>query len=180
MDLGELYPETLKYQPFRDEDLRVVEEESDYVNRMHSTSLSNWPEELLKEWLYRHADHIEKYAFLEFEKFQFTQEVWLLNQIPGREAFDDEQFCDNFRNVRERAENPHDWLAQYMLREGTWNTPVILLNSPLGQYQFPSGKLLKHPYHLLEGHRRLSFLNGLIGLDKAAPEHKVWLVRIQT
>ncbi|MBG1261367.1 hypothetical protein [Nostoc commune] len=72
MDLEEIYPVPLKYQPFRDEDWRVVEEELDYVHRMQKGVLLNWPEELLKEWLYRHADCMEDYAFLNLERLKFT------------------------------------------------------------------------------------------------------------
>lgn len=177
MDLEEIYPMTLKYQPLRDEDWRVVEEPSDYIHRMRQT-LPNWPEELLEEWLYRHACCMEDYAFLNFEKFEFTLETWSLARIPGREAFKDESFCDSFQNIEERAQkNRHDWLAHYMLREGTWNTPIALLNNP-GQYHFPTGEPLKYPYHLLEGHRRLSFLNSLRSLNKALLQHQVWIVKI--
>jgi hypothetical protein len=175
--LEENYPTTLKYQPFRDEDWRVVEEQSDYIHRMRLT-LPNWPEELLQEWLYRHACCMERYAFLDFARFEFTQEVWTLACVPGLEAFNVEKFCDDFQNIEERAEkNTRDWLAHYMLRVGTWNTPIVLLDNS-DQYHFPTGEPLKYPYHLLEGHRRLSFLNGLRNLNKALPQHIVWIAKI--
>lgn len=178
MNLEEIYPITLKYQPFRDEHWRVVEAESDYVHRMRAGILSNWPETLLKEWLYRHADCMEDYSFLNLEKLRFTLETWLLEQIPGREAFKDESFCDSFQNIEERAKNMYDWLAHYMLQEGTWNTPIVLLDNQDDRYNLLTGVLLKQPYHLLEGHRRLSFLNGLRRLNKARPRHKVWIAKI--
>lgn len=179
MDLEEIYPVTLKYQPFRDEDWRVVEEELDYVHRMQKGVLLNWPEELLKEWLYRHADCMEDYAFLNLERLKFTLETWPIERIPGREAFKDESFCDRFQNIEERAEDMDDWLAHYMLQEGTWNTPIVLLDNQ-GQHEFLTEVLLKQPYHLLEGHRRLSFLNGLRHLKKARPHHQVWLTKKHT
>jgi hypothetical protein len=82
------------------------------------------------------------------------------------------RFCDSFQDVEIRArENAYDWLAHYMLREGTWNTPIVLFNNEANQQSS-----LRTPFHLLEGHRRLSFLQGLIRLKKTLPRHTVWIV----
>jgi hypothetical protein len=172
------YPTTMQYQPHRDIDLRVTEPALEYVSRMQESLLPHWPAEVLREWLHRHADFIEDYAFLGCEKFRFTKVTWELQRIPGREAFRDESFCDNFQNLEARAtDNVHDWLAHYMLREGTWNTPIVLLDNP---NPLPEWKTrgVKTPYHLLEGHRRLSFLQGLRRLKRAFPEHQIWIARI--
>jgi hypothetical protein len=76
------------------------------------------------------------------------------------------------------AYSRHDWLAHYMLQEGTWNTPIILLDSTtVAAAAAAHGARLKAPFHLLEGHRRLAFLQGLIRLGKARPEHVVWLAQ---
>ena len=170
----EIYPTTIPYQPHRDKDWRVNEELSSYVSRMKSGLLPNWPEELLTEWLHRHASNMEDYAFLGFENLQFRLDTWDLEQFPGREAFRDLGFSDSFQNVEVRAEqNEYDWLAHYMLREGTWNTPIVLFdNRNAGQAR------LRTPFHLLEGHRRLSFLRGLKRLGKARPQHAVWLASL--
>jgi hypothetical protein len=139
--------------------------------------LSHWPTELLKEWVFRHADQMEDYAFLGFERLRFESATWEVGQIPGREAFKDERFCDNFQDVEVRAQlNKHDWLAHYMLKEGTWNTPIVLMDNRRAPGFLHEPKL-KMPYHLLEGHRRLSFLQGLRRLGKARPKHAVWIVR---
>jgi hypothetical protein len=169
----EIYPTTMQYQPHRDADGRVIEPASEYVLRMQNTFLRDWPAEVLREWLHRHADFMEDYAFLGFEKLHFEKVEWKLNQLPGREAFRDETFCDNFQNIEMRAaDNQHDWLAHFMLKEGTWNTPIILLENSSSKQE------LKAPYHLLEGHRRLSFLQGLKRLGKANPAHSLWIVRV--
>jgi hypothetical protein len=167
---------SLKYQPIRDKDERVIEKLDDYVRRMKQNVLQNWPEEVSREWLYRHPDCINKYAFLNFETFSFSKEVWIIEQLPGREAFKNENFCDNFSDVEKRAERPNDWLANYMLRAGTWNTPIVLLYNKTEEFIFPDGESFKKPFHLLEGHRRLSFLVGLNRIGKAQPKHEVWLV----
>jgi hypothetical protein len=162
--LEDIYPTTMQYQPHRDNDWSVIEPASDYVMRMQKTLLSHWPAEVLLEWLHRHADFMEDYAAIGFEALRYDKVEWQLDQVPGREAFRDETFCDNFHNIEARAaDNPHDWLAHYMPKEGTWNTPIILLENP------SDIKGMKSPYHLLEGRRRLSFLQGLMGAGKGAP-----------
>lgn len=178
LSLQDIYPTTLQYQPYRDGHWKVVEDETDYIRRMRAGPLSNWPEEVLKEWLYRHANDAENYGYLGLPRFRFEAAMWDVNQIPGRDAFEDERFCDDFQNVEERAsENKDDWLAHYMMREGTWNTPIVLLrNRKTGGSLEEAG--LKSPYHLLEGHRRLSFLQGLKRLNIAKAQHSLWLVRL--
>lgn len=172
--LEEVYPTTLRYHPGRDLHWRVIEDEASYIRRMRERPLANWPEELLKEWLYRHADQMEDYAFLGFENLRFSLETWNLDRIPAREVFREERFCDSFQDVEDRArDNPYDWLAHYMLKEGTWNTPIVLFENHSAR---EIG--LKSPFHLLEGHRRLSFLQGLKRLSKARPDHQIWVARL--
>jgi hypothetical protein len=167
-----------RFEPIHDEHDWVIEDSYAYAQRMQSTLLPKWPTEVLIEWFHRHAGSLEKYAFLKYEHFSFRRDTWYLEHIPDRRAFDDGSFCDSFMNIECRAEDQHDWLANYMLRQGTWNTPIILLDNPDSQYKCPSGRFLKSPYHLLEGHRRLSFLNGLRQIGKALPQHEIWLVKL--
>lgn len=119
---------------------------------------------------------MERYAFLQFESFVFSKQVWSLKQMPGQEAFADPTFCRSFCNVEKRAANKRDWLANYMLERGTWNTPIILLSNECGQHKSSNGEKLRQPLHLLEGHRRLSFLTGLRQIGRALQHHPVWLV----
>jgi hypothetical protein len=58
----------------------------------------------------------------------------------------------------------------------TWNQPIILLDNPNG-ITSPSGIKLKQPYHLLEGHRRLSFLCYLREQDEAKMKHEILLTK---
>lgn len=177
--MKERFPLTWKYQPYLDDKGWIAEKQGIYTERMWNTHLPNWPEEPLLEWLHRHHGYdLETYASLHFERFWFSKERWDLKNIPGREAFRDERFCDSFQDVEVRAAtNPSDWLAHYMLKEGTWNTPVILLSNRATGAAV-DGRPLKTPYHLLEGHRRLSFLQGLKCLNKAQPTHEIWIVDV--
>jgi hypothetical protein len=164
-----------RFDPYRDEDGWVSEDPIDYAKRMQSNLLPLWPKELLIEWLHRHNLCARRYVFLGFENLQFEKVRWQLSQIPGREAFYDPNFYDSFVDIEYRARRSEDWLANFMLNKGTWNTPIVLLQNPDDLISFPNGDRFRKPFHLLEGHRRLSFLNGLKRLEKALPEHDVWL-----
>ena len=100
----------------------------------------------------------------------------IIRNDPNWPPFHDARFCDDFQNVEQRAEDRYDWLAKYMLEAGTWNTPIVLFENP--GTAFPSDENLNSPYHLLEGHRRLAFLNGLKRLGRALPKHWVWIARL--
>ena len=163
-----------QFMPYLDHYGRPSECLASYQLRM-KIFLPNWPDELLAQWLYRHWCCAGKYSFLGFETLSFLKEEWALMSIPNRSVFDEPEFCDNFINVSDRAQDPHDWLAKYMLQHGTWNTPVILLDNRECGVTFPDGTSLRAPYHLLEGHRRLAFLNGLRIMNKARDTHKVWV-----
>lgn len=169
----------LRFDPYRDEHDWVSEDSRDYAVRMRSTLLPDWPEELLIEWLHRHNRCIDRYAFLGFENLRFRRETWETRRIPRSEAFFDPKLFEDFQDVDRRARDPFDWLANYMMENGTWPTPVVLLENLKGAIYFPCGEQLRSPYHLIEGHRRLSFLGGLHALRKALPAHDVWVATYQ-
>ena len=130
MTIEERYPLTWRYQPRTDEESGIpLEGVAEYVIRMRSGLLPNWPEELLREWLYKHFGDMEDYAFLGFEQFSFERELWDLSRLPGREAFRNERLCDGFQDILEERAEQNDWLARFMMAEGTWNTPIVLLEN---------------------------------------------------
>jgi len=164
-------------EPVRDEAGHVTEAAEEYARRMRAGPLPGWPAEVLRDWLHPNAGFLNKYACLEFESFHFKLEEWPLSRVPGRDAFDFPEFCDVFAaGFEERVRDGRDWLAAHMLNAGTWNQPVILLRNPAGKHVLANGHPLKQPFHLLDGHRRVSFLVALRQLGKAKPRHKVWVV----
>ena len=146
---------------------------------MRRDLLPNWPEEVLVEWFHRHKYHLEDYAFLKYERFSFERVTFQTNDVPGLEAFLDPLFCQNPLDITQRAEMG-SWLAQYMLKNGTWNTPIILPKNEQQELRSPAGKQLGSPYHLLEGHNRLCFLIGMRERETAIDKHDVWLVTIDS
>ena len=153
------------------------ETEQEYVIRIRR-KLPNWPEEVVIEWLFRHQGFLEPYSSLDWKRFRFTLLNLTTIEIPGCEVFMDETICNSgykdFLNYAKEGE----WLATYMLNNGTWNTPIILLSNPNADLTDRWKDSLKSPLHLLEGHRRLSYFTMLRQLHKAKDSHYVWLVSL--
>lgn len=172
-------PYLLTFDPIRDADGWVIEDPEKYAIRIGKL-LPYWPKEVLVEWLHRHNTGCDRYEHLGFENFRFCRAKWPVEKIPDRSAYWDPKHCDNFQDIERRARKgyPEDWLARYMLRNGTWNTPPVLLENLDGSIDFDAKEKIKAPYHLLEGHRRLAFLNGLKNIGKAGSEHDVWIVTL--
>ncbi|MFI5299741.1 MAG: hypothetical protein ACHREM_16770 [Polyangiales bacterium] len=152
-----------------------------YAARLRSTLLPSWPEEVLIEWLHRHPNQIGHYSFLDFATFRFRLETWPRDAVPGGEAFGDpiyqRRWLDFGSNLlTERVKRRGDWLARYMCEHGTWNTPIVLLRNDCASAMRPDDTYLGSPFHLLEGHRRLSFLNKLRVENLAGASHQVWVV----
>ncbi len=167
-----------QFDPLRDTNGKVCEAADAYAARMQAGILSHWPAEVLKEWLHRHAHCIDLYAPLRFERMRFRPENWPDERIPGREAFLDPTFCDNFSDFLDQAQNDNNWLAVYMATHGTWNTPIVLLESKV-RISIGEDLLTRQPLHLLEGNKRLAFLEGLRDQGRQAAKHVVWIVNLE-
>ena len=165
------------YSPLLDDKDQVVEEVDDFARRM-AVALPRFPRELVVEWLHWHGGCTGMYRFL-FDRLTFTREQWKAEQIPGREAFLDPGFCDAFSSTfDQRVENEHDWLPRFMNEHGTWNTPIVLLeNTAPPRSLVVRDTELRRPWHLLEGHRRLSFFVALRNRGQAHASHLVWVAR---
>lgn len=166
-----------RFMPFNADSFEI-EAPKDYAERMISGPLPQWPREVLIEWLHRHWIAIGDYAFLGFERMRFEREVWPAERIPGDEAYCDPTFRHGASSVFDRAEyDGGDWLAQYMIEHGTWNTPIILLRTN-GIIEHPLYRPIRQPLHLLEGHSRLDYFIQLREAGQALAEHDVWIVEL--
>jgi hypothetical protein len=148
----------------------------EYATRIHTTVLPNFPEEVLIEWFHRHPLVIKKHLFLEFDSLHFEQQLWSLDDLPGREAFESEHDHRHLVSVFDQMFKADNFVARYMSDHGTWNTPILLMKNLSGKLRWPSGETFNHPYHLLEGHKRLAFLSVLRRSGKALKEHQVWII----
>lgn len=166
-----------KYEPL------LEEKEQEYVQRV-LRDLPHWPEEVILSWLWWGGGLPTLFETLDLTRLSFKTQVWPTEEIPGIEVFHSSWSNDFEKDKRALdlavAKPGTRWLADYMWEHGTWNTGIILLENrePERQLRTGYGQLFKQPYQLLEGHNRLTFLNRLIDLGKAAPEHKLWIARL--
>ena len=165
------------YLPYENKDMEIIEDPYSYANRMRATVLPNFPEEVLIEWFHRHPKMIETHYFLGFEKLQFDLQVWKLDELPGCEAVISANICEHLVSEFESRLKQESWVHVYMSQNGTWNTPILLMENSANNLMSPGGDRFKSPLHLLEGHTRLSCLIALKRLGKANDTHKVWIVR---
>ncbi|MDB5243145.1 MAG: hypothetical protein JWP57_3770 [Spirosoma sp.] len=153
-----------------------------YVLRMQENYLPDWPPEVLDSWLYFGHGLPTLFNTLDLTKLSFTKHIWRKEDIPGEEIVGSNwRFKDEMRSIDHYFVNSGKyWIADYMLEHGTWNTGIIILENrnPERQLKTGYGEVLKQPYHLLEGHNRLTILNRLIELGKAADEHEVWIAQL--
>lgn len=64
-----------------------------------------------------------------------------------------------------------------MDRIGTWNIPIIILESPLG-FITRRGKRHDLRYWLIEGHQRMRYLNALYHRNACAEKHFVYILNL--
>ncbi len=166
-----------KFLPTANAHGNTAEAPEAYAERMKSTLLPNWPTELLIEWLHRYDHGMAKYCFLGFETLEFEKVTWKLRDVPGVEVYGDPRCFDDYRDIDHDASIRANWLPRYMKEHGTWKAAIILLKND-GEIVAPDGfGPLRSPFHLIEGRRRLSYLNTLRERGEAKGEHDVWLVK---
>lgn len=136
------------------------ESSEDYVTRMQSTLLPDWPAEALREWLWKHSGSTRRYRALGYPSFRFAREQWTTEQVPDEAAISGHSVGMGIINLDDsiaRSTKAAAWLPDYMTEHGTWPTPIILLRTDAEALKVDGS--LNDPWHLLEGHRRFSIFN---------------------
>lgn len=154
---------------------REDEKFKEYFQRIHKL-LPNWPEEVVKEWLYRHNNQIEDYFFLEFDKFKFSLEKWGNEKIMKLiNSYKMDYVIDSLG--LQILDRPYSFLQKYIYKNGTWPSPIIVLKNE-DDIIVGNKELLGKPYHLLEGHLRLGYIRNLYKNNKQLKkEHLVYIVK---
>ena len=153
------------------------EPDEEYLARLRS-HLPNFPDEVLTDWLLRHGRFALVYfGWLDYRQFRFTREEWQTSVILDLVISSNERDVDYWtQELREFPEVQQQCLGAFMINNGTWPSPPLVLDNTHGLRR-PSGQPLSR-YHLLEGHHRLAFLRGLAADQRwqPAPTHLMWLV----
>jgi len=161
------------------------EHSADYLAFLRA-ALPNFPEDVLAQWIARHPDVLRHGNAQPFDlaRLCFTRETWASERLDGICAHNssyvmvgDGSTGDGY--LREHREYPHDWLASRVVVAGTWPVPPIVLRDGGHAPEALDHAVEGLPY-LLEGHRRAALVLNLIGQGKAAANHDVWVVDVQS
>ena len=136
-------------------------------------ALSNFPEDVIREWVWRHWDDFERlWVSRGIERFEFQ-----LRQYDNHTILDIGRF-DSWDDLAARQLDPKGdldfWVGRYMTEHGTFPAPIIAATNSEG-LTHPRG--MPMPARLLiEGHRRLGMLRGLLALGFPGVQamHSVW------
>lgn len=130
------------------------ESSSDYLQRVSSV-YPNIPPDILENWAWRHWEAFRSaYDNLSLGNCDFKLEMWSKYRITKIEAISNSDIAEWGKLFTENSYWRGTWLAQYIIREKTWPVPIIVLDN-----------------FLLEGHRRLGYLNTLIKTDFSVAEY---------
>lgn len=144
--------------------------------------LPNFPDNVIEQWPYRHFDDFcRHYWYLDFETFEFRHTKFSLDDIFNiKTRMTDKDVKDWGNNYLNRHKNHLETyrVFDYMSRNKSWEQPIIVLDTKT----CPNDKreALHCPFHLLEGHMRLSVLLAKIrNNEPVSCYHDVWLVRME-
>lgn len=146
--------------------------------------LKNIPKDVVENWIYRHYDDFIEWIPLNpqnwiYELKDFTNEDILtishiLDWMPELKAEGLEYVSGGKR--------ANHYVGKYMLSHGTTPSPIIV-GENIGHLYHPNQKsiLMKNPYQLIEGHKRLACLLGMINIShhNLNDKHKVWVINIK-
>jgi len=150
--------------------------------------LPNLNREICEQWLYRHWDETE-YAFLPLEKLFWKLESWTTNKfISAVGIWDEAVICENGHKYCQ-AEYDYEIFNEYdrpkyeptltMNKTGSWNLPVLVLYSPSG-FHTTRGVREDIKYWLIEGHKRIRYLNALNYYGKGESNHSVYVLSLNS
>lgn len=170
--------------PSRIDRSEVKESFESYYSRWPK-ELENVPEDVVRHWIYYHNE-----CFLGFDGvYDLSKWVFKKERFSNVRILDVLHYPDELKHMDSIGERflagvlaGYD-TADYMLKNGTFPCPIIVAHNA-GEYRHHrglEGESMLEPYHLIEGHRRLSFLRAMIKRNHKAlkKEHDVWLVTIQ-
>jgi hypothetical protein len=137
--------------------------------------LPHVPENVAEQWVHRHFTG-SPYAFLPLPQLRFARQTWSLQQL-AEVTFGSHwswSSADTARLDRDRDRGMP--LATLMHDAGTWPEPIVLLHNPDGLKDdtgIPMGR-----FHIVEGHKRLTYLRCLAARGAPRDRHDVWVATI--
>lgn len=129
-----------------------------------------------EHWLCRHGIHTP-YDWLPLSRMRFERETWGLARVLSIGEGVEPLWSPNWSEDLDTDPNHYESeLGQYMLANGTWPVPIIVLDNEAG-LQSPDGEPLAR-WHLIEGHMRSAYMDHLAKTGQAKETHQVWVTTI--
>ncbi|OEE56643.1 MULTISPECIES: hypothetical protein [Vibrio] len=154
--------------------------------------LSNFPESVLRQWVYEHGkgdgdvvDALNLIPNLSQWDFQLVElsnaEIESIKHYP----YDEKRLLEKGEWWVRSGRHSAPAFCNFMLEQGTTPAPLIVARNasnhshPILEFRYPGheGPMLK-PLHLLEGNRRFALLRAMINKGTASlkDKHSVWVV----
>ena len=132
-------------------------------------------ERVLEQWVHRHWSCSPYFGFplqhCDCSVERLTTET-LISQLGQVDCWRDDPFyADRGFDAYSRL---RDW--QPMTIKGTWDMPILLVNSPAG-FAFDEMEFPHFAYWLIEGHTRHDYLRCLAAKGKATADHEALVLR---
>ncbi|TRV35839.1 MAG: hypothetical protein EWV70_09525 [Microcystis flos-aquae Mf_QC_C_20070823_S20] len=144
------------------------------------------PEEVAKEWLHRHWHH-SPWEWLPSAQYRFDRVLW-----PAEALLEIRCRLNNFKADHTQfiaqgdyLANEHRkkwgglWLTEFMLREGVFPSPPILIDNRDGHlvdHQYGDPGYYPHAFLLVEGHKRFELGRYLLTEGRMKPQLEFYLM----
>ncbi|GAA0295526.1 hypothetical protein GCM10009128_12690 [Psychrosphaera haliotis] len=178
-------------QDFDSKLLKVIIKKSDdepfneYLNRVQP-HLTNFPEEVIREWLYRHDNFIQRFGHHDLVHWSFEEAKFTTQEI-----LDIKLFPSKLDHVINAGNNiwRHPMIKDYepalsLRQKGTFPSPIIIFEDAGNYYDF-TGENYLVPFHLAEGHKRYGQLKAIVDYPKRCQlvkplldSHNVYLLKM--
>ncbi|MFA6815771.1 MAG: hypothetical protein WCS73_05700 [Lentisphaeria bacterium] len=145
--------------------------------------LPNIPSCVLEQFFHRHwNDVLSTWSWIGLKELKFEKLTWKTEKVLEFIKSHQEDLIDSYEKQFETSSMfQSSWLGSYMLTNGTWPSPIIVLHNE-NNIKFPNGIPLQEPYSLMEGHHRLAYFRFI---KKNHPSiiqgvHSLWLATPNT
>ena len=133
---------------------------------------------IVEQWIFRHWIH-SLYCFLPLNKLTWESQIWTTEKILD--------LAITFGEPRTHDSGKQDFIelnkydgtvtTNEMNSTGTWDYPIVVLHTPLGM-KLAEQKWASARYVLIEGHKRVRYLNALQQCGSPSKTHSVFVLEL--
>jgi hypothetical protein len=142
-----------------------------------SEALANLHPQIAEQWVYRHWLYTN-FSHISLPDLTWRREVWptqeILELVERPRKDEDAEHDYRVFHVKLPTHEP----AKTMDTTGTWNFPILVLRTPEGVMTY-SGPSPDARFWLIEGHKRMRYLNALASRNQCADEHALFVLTLE-